>query len=443
MHERRTMTFRQWAMLIVLAIGLWTGLNNMGQVIGILRKVIAMLLPLVIGGCIAFILNVPMSAMERGFAKLQIRRGKPVREKTNATVSLILTVLSFLLVLAFVSYIAIPQLVASFSGLGQKFNNFYINALVTLRGWGVDTTAIQEFVRDFDVLTIVAQLFDNTKLGDSVQVVLNTVVGTASTLISSVVMAFLGFIIALYLLAMKRKLGSQCVKIVYAYVKTSVADRIMRVAGIFYRTYASFISGQCLEACILGLMFYLVLGIFRFPYAATISVLIAVFALIPYVGAFLACAIGVLLILMESPMKALIFIGVFLVVQQVEGQLIYPRVVGKSVGLPPIWTLLAALVGANLMGVLGVLFFIPLTSVVYQLLREGVYTRLHRKHVSPETRANAAVRCKTPEEFARVRREQDRLSDQERQETAEEAEELWEEDPETVEKRAEADQGQD
>ena len=393
MNEKKPLGFHQYILLIVFAIGLWTGLNNLEKIVLGLKRLVAMLLPLVIGGCLAFVLNVPMSAMERAFARGQQRRGKPVSTGRNATVSLLITVVATLLVVAFAVYIVVPQLVTSFSGLGIKVQNFYPQAISWLQGLGVDTTSIQEFVEDFDILRIVTKISNDATLAGGAQSVLNAVVGTASTVISSLTTFFIGAVIALYLLAMKRQLGAQCTKILYAYVKTSVVDRIMRVAGIFYKTYANFISGQCVEACILGLLFYIVLNIFRFPYAATISVLIAMFALLPYLGAFLSCVIGAFLVLMDTPahpMRTVLFIVVYLVVQQCENQLIYPRVVGKSVGLPPIWTLLAALVGANVMGVLGVLFFIPLTSVFYQLLRESVYKRLDKKHVAAERRAQAA-----------------------------------------------------
>lgn len=393
MNEKKPLGFHQYVLLIVFAIGLWTGLNNLEKIILGLKKVITMLLPLVIGGCLAFVLNVPMSALERAFARGQQRRGRPIKTGRNATVSLILTVLAALLVVAFAVYIVVPQFVASFGGLGTKVQNFYPQAIAWLQSIGVNTTSIQEFVEDFDILQLITKISNDATLSGGAQTVLNAVVGTASTVITSLTIFFIGVVIALYLLAMKRQLGAQCTKILYAYVKTSVVDRIMRVAGIFYKTYASFISGQCVEACILGLLFYIVLNIFRFPYAATISVLIAMFALLPYLGAFLSCVIGAFLVLMDSPthpMRTVLFLVVYMVVQQCENQIIYPRVVGKSVGLPPIWTLLAALVGANVMGVLGVLFFIPLTSVVYQLLRESVYKRLDGKHVAAERRAQAA-----------------------------------------------------
>lgn len=396
-RNKKPLNFRQYVLLIVIAIGLWAGLDKVELIFSLLKKGFALLLPLCVGGCIAFVLNVPMSAMERAFAKGQKKRGKKVRIKRNANISLLLTLFFFLLLLAFVVYIVAPQLVSSFGGLGAKINAFYPQALSALESWGFNTKSIQEFVEEFDILEMVGKISADAKLTNGAQTVLNTVAGAASSVISSVMTGFIGMVIAIYLLAMKRTLGSQCTRILYAYVKTPVADEIMRITGIFYKTYANFISGQCVEACILGVLFYIVLNIFRFPYSATISVLVAVLAVLPYLGAFISCAVGAFLILMENPTQALIFIAVYEVVQWTENQLIYPRVVGKSVGLPAIWTLLAALVGVKLFGVIGILFFIPLTAVLYQLLRENVQNRLRKRDVSPADRVRAAFHRDEPE----------------------------------------------
>jgi predicted PurR-regulated permease PerM len=160
-----------------------------------------------------------------------------------------------------------------------------------------------------------------------------------------------------------------------------IRGKINYVARKFSDTFSSFISCQCFEACILGAMFLIVLLITRLPYAFLISILIAFTALIPVVGAFIGCAVGAFLILMDSPEKALLFIVIFLILQQIEGNLIYPKVVGGSVGLPSMWVLFAVTVGSSLMGVAGMLFFIPLTSVIYSLIKEWTYKRLKDKSV--------------------------------------------------------------
>lgn len=165
-----------------------------------------------------------------------------------------------------------------------------------------------------------------------------------------------------------------------AYFKPKTAEKIKSVGMLTVTTFLNFFSGQCLEAVILGIIFFIAMSIFGFPFATVISVIIALTAIIPYVGAFLGCAVGVILIFMQDPMKALLFIVMFLVIQQLENNLIYPRVVGTSVNLPAIWTFTALIVGGALFGVVGMLFFIPLTSVLYTLLKNDVNYRIKKKY---------------------------------------------------------------
>ena len=178
--------------------------------------------------------------------------------------------------------------------------------------------------------------------------------------------------------------GVQARMLLRALLPQKHADRVLYIFSLSYRTFTNFITGQCLEAMILGTMFFVVMSILRFPYALLVGILVAVTALIPIFGAFIGCAIGAFLILVVNPMQALAFVALFLVLQQVEGNLIYPHVVGNSVGLPSIWVLVAVTVGGNLMGLVGMLIFIPLVSVLYTLLREWVYRRLREKKLREE-----------------------------------------------------------
>lgn len=219
---------------------------------------------------------------------------------------------------------------------------------------------------------------------DAATTMINSGISTVSNIIGALVSFFIGFVFAVYILMAKEKLAGQGRQILYAFLKEQTADKVLYVLGLSSKTFSKFISGQCLEACILGLMFFVTMTIFGLPYAMLISVLIAFTALIPMVGAFIGCAIGVLLILMVSPLKALIFLAMFLVLQQIEGNLIYPHVVGGSIGLPSIWVLVAITVGGNLMGVAGMIIFIPICSVLYALFRLYVKNRLAENNVSPE-----------------------------------------------------------
>ena len=156
---------------------------------------------------------------------------------------------------------------------------------------------------------------------------------------------------------------------------------MLKVASLSYKTFSNFVTGQCLEAVILGTMFFVVMSILKFPYAMLVGVVIACTALIPIFGAFIGCVVGAFLILVVNPMRAVAFVILFLILQQIEGNLIYPHVVGNSVGLPSIWVLMAVTVGGNLMGVVGMLVFIPLTSIIYALFRQTVHRRLKERKI--------------------------------------------------------------
>ena len=205
--------------------------------------------------------------------------------------------------------------------------------------------------------------------------VVGEVVGTMST-------AVIAFVFACYILGQKEKLKAQTSKLIYAFLPDRAADWLSKVYLISARTFSGFITGQCLEACILFLLYFVVLTVGGFPYAALIAVIVAFMSFIPFFGNYLSLILGALLILTVSQVRAVVFIVMVLVIQQIDGNLIYPRVVGNSIGLPGIWVLLAISVGGSLFGILGMLVFIPLTSVIYTLLRETVYKRLERKKIS-------------------------------------------------------------
>ena len=179
----------------------------------------------------------------------------------------------------------------------------------------------------------------------------------------------------------KERLSVQVRKLMYAFIPEDWTNIFIALGSLTYKTFSSFLTGQCVEAVILGTMFFVVMSIFDFPYVMLISVLIAFTALIPVFGAFIGCAVGVILIFIADPMKGLLFIVLFLVLQQIEGNFIYPHVVGNSVGLPSMWVLAAVSVGGSLMGVVGMLIFIPIVSVVYTLLRGIVNRRLKEKKI--------------------------------------------------------------
>ena len=197
---------------------------------------------------------------------------------------------------------------------------------------------------------------------------------------------FSGNSFACYILFQKERLYIQVRKVIFAFISRQKAEAFLKICSLTYRTFANFLAGQCLEAIILGSMFVVTLSILKMPYALLIGILIAFTALIPIFGAFIGCAVGVFLIFMVSPKQAVLFIIIFLLLQQIEGNLIYPHVVGGSVGLPSIWVLAAVTIGGNLMGIVGMLIFIPTVSVFYTIFREYVYLRLKKQNIKRVTR---------------------------------------------------------
>jgi len=205
--------------------------------------------------------------------------------------------------------------------------------------------------------------------------VVGSIASIASSTVAVVSLAVTGIIIALYTLADRNKLGNQAKNVLYAYTKNSFADRFLYVCGLIKKAYTKFLIGQCVEALLLGVLITAAFAIFRLPYATLVGSVTAICALIPYIGAFISCGFGVILCLMVNPQKAFICVIVYLAVQFIETQFIYPRVVGGSVGLSPLWTLIAVLIGGKLFGLVGMIFFIPLVSVAYILVKEDVIKR--------------------------------------------------------------------
>ena len=300
--------------------------------------------------------------------------------------SLLLTFLFVVLVLLVLALVIAPELVRTVAGLGTTIQS----AVLRFLSWAEEMFASNPQIMEWlETLTIDWRTIDWQSLLDRVVTfvrsgagsILSSAFSTAMSVFSGVADTFIAFVFACYVLLQKEKLGLQCRKLLYALLPRKGADRVVAVASLSHRIFSSFITGQCVEAVILGTMFFVAMSLLKMPYALLVGCTIAVTALIPIVGAFIGCGLGAFLILMVSPMQALIFVAMFLVLQQVEGNLIYPHVVGSSVGLPSIWVLFAVTVGGSLMGVAGMLLFIPLTSVLYTLLREFVDRRLREKNI--------------------------------------------------------------
>ena len=372
---------KQIRRLMLLAAVLVLVIIYSKEVIEGIKFVFGILAPFIAGGVIAFILNLPMRFYEN---KLFKKWNGKVAAKVKRPLCMVMALVSVVLIITVVIGTVVPQVTTTIGVLGSKIPAFTENVIDELVQLSKDYPELAEYVTKLDKMEINWDtILDNTInfLKNGVSNVLNSTFSVASGIISSVVNGVIAFIFALYILSQKEKLADQGKRIIVAFLPERMAKNTLKVFSLMHRNFSNFIAGQCVEAVILGALFVIVMSIFMMPYAFMCGVLIAFTALIPVVGAFIGCAVGAFLILIENPMLALWFVVMFLVIQQLEGNLIYPRVVGNSVGLPSIWVLMAVSVGGSLFGVVGMLFFIPLMSTGYALLRESVNNRNAAKAV--------------------------------------------------------------
>lgn len=364
-------------LLIALAIILMlVFFQKIGVVFVYLKKFWDIIFPFVFGASLAFVVNVPMNQIENKFLGKKPFKGKRI-------LAWFITLVLILAVIAGAMFIVVPQIVDTAKHVAANVQNF--GSLTDVQNWIIQKfPQTESLVAKVDVSykSLVEKAMEWIQKSGSQ--LLNSGVGVVSSVVSGVATFFIGFAFSVYVLFRKEALAVQGKKVLYALFPEKTNEKILKVCSLSYKTFSNFIRGQVLEACILGLMFFITMTIFRMPYAMLCAVLIAITALIPIFGAFLGGGISTLLILMVSPKLALIFMGMFLVLQQIEGKLIYPHVVGSSVGLPGIWVLFAITVGGELLGVAGMLIFVPLCSVLYALFREFVYKRLAERQVTPD-----------------------------------------------------------
>ena len=352
-------------------------------VISVLAFIFHVIFPFVLGGAIAFVLNVPMNFIQRHlFPEDKIEKRKVIK-KLARPLSMLIVLFCVIGIIVLVMFVLIPQLGNTFASLENSIQAF----IPKIQKWAEtlfhDNKEIMNWVNhlEFDWNKIMNAGINFLKNGAGS--VLDSTIMAAKSIVSGITTFFIAFVFAIYILLQKEKLSIQAKKVLFAFVRKGRAEATLEVLSLTYNTFSSFLTGQCVEAIILGCMFVITMSILRLPYALLVGIVIAFTALIPIFGAFIGCVVGAFLIFMVDPIKALIFIVLFLILQQIEGNLIYPHVVGSSVGLPSIWVLAAVSIGGSLMGVVGMLIFIPIVSVVYALFREVVYLKLKQRKIDP------------------------------------------------------------
>ena len=336
------------------------------------------LAPFLVGAAVAFILNVPMRWIERklgGIKKTNLRRA----------LAILLTLVCVILVLIGVVYLFVPQLgqtveslVATLPGFFQRMQtqiNEYLSEHPELMEWLTENTDFTSM--NWSELIQKAVSWISNGLGAIMDGALNAVVRLSTGVFNAV----MSLVFGIYCLARKEILARQGRRILYSLLPEKICDEVVRILRMTNSVFSNFISGQCLEAVILGCMFAVSMAIFQMPYISLISVMIAVMALVPIIGAFVGCFVGAFFIMVQNPVLAFWFVIMFLILQQIEGNMIYPRVVGTSIGLPGMWVLVAVAVGGDLMGIGGMLLMIPLTSVFYALAREFTNKRIAERGI--------------------------------------------------------------
>ena len=358
-------------LIIFSGIAFFCALQNLGPVLSACKALIGVLSPFLLGGAIAFILNVPMRAIERHLSP----NNRKV-DKIRRPLALVMTLAAVGGIISLAFNVIGPGVKDAVLSIAEQIPGAYDRFHTHLLTWEQYLPQLEALIIDLNIdwRSISQKLIDLAQSWGSD--LLSTGSGLIGNVIGAVSTFIIGLIFSFYLLLQKEKLARQGRQVCYALLPVSRADRLLDILRLSNRTFSSFFSGQCLEAVILGSLFVVAMTLFRLPYALLVGVLISLTALIPIVGAFIGCAVGALLIAITDPWKALIFVILFLVLQQIEGNLIYPHVVGSSVGLPSIWVLVAVTLGGSLMGIVGMLLFIPLCSVLYALFRSYVKKQL-------------------------------------------------------------------
>lgn len=378
---------KQKIIVMLIAAVLLAAAIHIGEIGQMLSYVMGLIMPILIGAGIAFVMNVPMRGFEKIFRKLSQRiekkKGKGISEGKILLFSMWLTLISLILVIVLVITRVVPEIVKSLVSLYRVIEDAipeiadYLEKNIDPKWIDVEWIA-QRLTNLFNENNISRVI---VKLSNGAYDVLGMVFTFATTTIGTIMSVTISLIVALYMLLSKKKLADQTQKVLYAFLKEPAADKICHVGKLINDTYAKFLSGQCVEAFIIAILLFIAFTVFQLPYASLVGVLAGVLSFIPYIGSWTACAIGALLILIIDPWKALLSIVVYQVVQFLEGQLIYPRVVGNSVGLPPLYTLLAAILGGKLFGIVGIIFFIPFVAVIYALVKEATAKRLKEKKI--------------------------------------------------------------
>lgn len=362
--------------LIIFTILFLVGIWKISIILKVFQFLLRIFYPFIMGGMIAFIINVPMKFLE----KMLFKKNSKYFNKLKRPISLLLTIFILIGLITIFVFVIVPEIKDTIVNLEFDVQDTIDNIKLWILDKFQNYTSLTDWVSSIQINwnKIVETVINFSKSG--VGNIIDFSFTTVKSIFSGLFTFFISFVFAIYVLLQKEKLRNQIKKVMNAFLNTTKVDKIMNICSLSYKIFTNFVTGQCVEAIILGLMFIITMFIVRLPYALPVGMLIAITALIPIFGAFIGLGIGTFLILTKSSFQALLFIVVFIILQQIEGNVIYPKVVGNSVGLPSIWVLVAVSIGGSIMGIWGIILFIPISSIVYTLFREYINDRLRIKN---------------------------------------------------------------
>lgn len=378
---------KQNIIVIVVGVCLFVALMNLPAIMGFGGKIVKLILPIIVGGILALFINVPMTGVEKRIAAFVRKRKKKLSDKGCRIASFLITMFCVLLVLTLVLTLVVPEIAQSVQSLYLLLETRIPEWLEYLDSNHIDAQWLEGLITEINI--DMEQMTQG--ISDGIDMLLAGTFNTLRSAVSTVITAAFGLIIAIYMTLGKERLRRHSSRLAHAYLKPELAEKVISFCRAFGQSFANFLSGQCGEAIILGTLMTIAFWIFRFPYASLVGVLTAFCAIIPYVGAFISCGVSVFLTLLVSPAMAVKCMIVYLVVQFIENQFIYPRVVGKSVGLPPLYTLVAAMIGGKLFGIMGILFFIPLAAVVIEFVKEDARKRIEKRNVGSKAEGSSGI----------------------------------------------------
>lgn len=332
---------------------------------------------LILGAVFAYILNIVMKKYEKIYFPKSTKR---IVIKTKRSVCIVLSIFTVLAIIIGIIIIVIPEIYKCF----ELLSNAVPRAIDTVKAW-INTNISSDFIKDnvnsfdFSLKSLEPALLGFFKINSSQ--ILDSVISVTSSIVGTIADIIIALVFSIYILYNKEKLAKQFIKITKAYGKQEKNKKLLNYLKIADKTFSSFISGQCIEAIILGCLCFVGMIIFRFPYSGVTAAVVGLTALIPIVGAFIGAIVGAFLIFTVSPVKAVMFIIFLIVLQQCEEAFIYPKVVGKSIGLPGMWVLAGITVGGGLFGIVGMLIGVPAVATLYKILQKSVDARIKEKKI--------------------------------------------------------------